>query len=342
MLSPRGTPVAVLAAALVVLGASPAGAQTGMARRLGSPAGEQAAPAEAELPVPAPAEQVDVPEPPGSHQIREDEIRYPVPTAEAAARAAEEPSIRIPSRITTRLRSLDANLQVLGARGGGNIVNAVLSLLTGGLAITLGALRSNPTDETSIYLYVYGGTAAVRGVLDFVLTPNAQGAAITYQHMPMTNAEEVRARLAYGEAALAGLAEQSLIARVLDASLNMAAGVIVVPIFLAPKGFTIGDPLDYFVLIGAGVSIISGIITLASTSPAEQRWSAYQQLRERLRQERSEEREQERDGPAQTSREDDDEAHDAAALLLPPPRTQLHVSAAPSPHGAFAGLSLTF
>lgn len=328
---------------MVVLGASPAGAQSGLARQLGSPSSGEAAPAEPELPVPAPAEQVAVPEPPGSHQVTEEEIRYPVPSPEGAARtAAEEPSIRIPSRITTRLRSLDANLQVLSARGGGNIVNAVLSLLTGGLAITLGALRTNPTDETSVYLYVYGGTAAVRGVLDFVLTPNAQGAAITYQHMPMTSAEEVRERLAYGEAALAGLAEQSLIARVLDASLNMAAGVIVVPIFLAPKGFTIGDPLDYFVLIGAGVSIISGIITLASTSPAEQRWSAYQQLRQRLREERREEREEEGRAPAQASEDDADEANDAAALLLPAPRTQLSLHAAPSPHGAFAGLSLTF
>src|SRR5690606_38025405 len=126
----------------------------------------------------------------------------------------EEPSIRIPSRITTRPRALDASLSALAARGGGNIVNAVLSLLTGGLSITLGALRTNPLDEMSVYLYVYGGTAALRGVLDFALTPNAQGPAITYQHMPMTTREEVRTRLEYGERALSGLAEQSLIARV--------------------------------------------------------------------------------------------------------------------------------
>lgn len=320
-----------------MLGASTAVAQTGLSGRLGSPTGEPS-PAEPELPSPALEEDLEVPEPPGSHQVTEAEIRYPVPSPEGVARASEEPTIRIPSRITTRLRNLDANLQALSARGGGNIVNAVLSLLTGGLAITLGALRTNPTDETSVYLYVYGGTAAVRGVLDFVLTPNAQGAAITYQHMPMTNAEQVRERLAYGEAALASLAEQSLIARVLDASLNMAAGVIVVPLFLAPKGFSIGDPLDYFVLIGAGVSIISGIITLASTSPAEQRWSAYQQLRERLREERREEREE--DGREASA--EDDELRDEEALLLPAPATNLRWSVAPSPQGAFAGVSLSF
>lgn len=334
------------------MGATTAAAQTGLSRRLGSPvtgapAAEPSEPpaAEPERDAPPPAEELAIPEPPGSHRITEAEIRYPIPSPEGAARASEEPSVRIPSRITTRLRSLDANLQALSTRGGGNIVNAVLSLLTGGLAITLGALRPNPTDETSIYLYVYGGTAALRGALDFVLTPNAQGAAITYQHMPMTNAEEVRERLAYGETALAGLAEQSLIARVLDASLNLAAGVVVVPIFLAPKGFSIGDPLDYFVLIGAGVSIISGIITLASTSPAEQRWSAYQQLRERLREERREELERERRaarGRRDREVERESEAEDERAMRLPAPRTDLRLHAAPSPHGAFAGLSLSF
>lgn len=319
--------------------------------RLGSPSGGAHQPApppapptlELEGPVEAPpAQEAPIPPPPGSPIAEDEEVRYPIPSPEEAA-ASVEPTIRIPSRITTRLRALDANLSALAARGGGNIVNAVLSLLTGGLAITLGALRVPNYDEMSVYLYVYGGVAAVRGVLDFVLTPNAQGPAITYQHMPMTTAEEVRDRLQYGERALGGLAEQSLIARVLDASLNMAAGVAVVPIYLAPKGFEVTDPLDYFVLIGAAVSIVSSIITFASTSPAEQRWSAYQQLRERLRRERREELEQ---GEEAATQEEVDEAsaEEAEALLLRPLSADpaLRFSVAPAPNGAFAGLSVTF
>lgn len=280
-------------------------------------------------------DELAVPEPPGSQRLAESEVRYPIPTPEGVALAADEPSLRIPSRVTTRLRALDANLQALGARGGGNVVNAVLSLLTGGLAITLGALRSPNDDAFSVYLYVYGGTAALRGVLDFALTPNAQAQAITYQHMAMSTPAEVRERLEYGERALSGLAEQTLIARVLDGSLNMAAGVAVVPIFFAERDFGSLQPVDYFILIGAGVSIVSGIITLATTSPAEQRWSAYQELRERLRRERREEL-QASDGERA--------AHEEDELALAPPADEggVRFTLAPAATGFFGGLSLTF
>jgi hypothetical protein len=271
---------------------------------------------------------VPVPPPPGA--TYDPDVRYPVPTPEdAAEEASEEPSIRIPSRVTTRLRALDANLRSLAARGSGNIVNAVLSLLTGGLSITLGALKEPNDDWMSIYLYVYGGTAAARGILDLVLAPNASGPAVTYQHMPMTTDEEVQARLQYGENALRSLADQSLLARVLDASLNMAAGVAVVPIYLAPNEFEISDPLDYFILIGAGVSVVSGIITLVSSSAAEQRWEAYQRLRDRL--------EDEHEGERSTDGDD--------VALLPMPRApepRWRFAVSPSPRGAYAGLGLVF
>lgn len=345
---------AALVAAAVTLTASSVRAQR-LGLELDAPDGEpeRAEPAELEPADAEPAsaepanpeapgattEALDVPEPPGSH--REREVLYPIPTPGSVE--PDEPQIRISSRVTTRLRALDANLQALATRGGTNIVNAVLSLLTGGLAITLGAVRPNPVDEMSIYLYVYGGTAALRGVLDFALTPNAQGAAITYQHMPMTTREEVQERLAFGERALSGLAEQSLIARVLDASLNLAAGVAVVPIFAA-KEFTISDPLDYFVLIGAGVSVVSGIITLASTSAAEQRWSAYQELRARLREERSEER---RAQEAEVEDVEEVEAEESVSaldgyLLAPRFGPSVRFGLAGAPSGGFASVSLTF
>lgn len=252
-------------------------AEPGPAARLGDPGDEP---------------EVVIPEPPGAPGEDEEGVRYPIPDERAAHESAgeEEPTIRIPSRITTRMRALDASLRSLSSQGGGNVVNAVLSLITGGLSITLGAVKEPNDDWLSIYLYVYGGTAAARGALDLILAPHPSGVAITYQHMPMTSREEVAARLRFGESALRGLAEQALIARVLDASLNMAAGVAVVPIYLAPNDFEIASPLDYFVLIGAGVSIISGVITLLSTSAAEQRWSAYEDLARRLNEEHQEER----------------------------------------------------
>lgn len=311
---------AVILALGASLGASPAFAQG--PRDVLAPPGDRLEP----TPAPRPAAEADddgalsIPEPPGASGELPD-VRYPIPGTEADEEG--EPAIRIPSRITTRLRALDANLRALSSRGG-DVVNAVLSMLTGGLAITLGALKDNPTDWMSIYLYVYGGASAVRGVLDLVLAPNPSGAAITYQHMPMTTQAEVRERLAYGEAQLESLAEQALIARVLDASINMAAGAAVIPIYLAPNGFAIGNPLDYFILIGAGVSLVSGIITLASSSAEEQRWEAYERLRERLAEEHEDER----------------RAGDEPTAQAPAPSWRL--SASPGPSGGYAGFHLAF
>jgi len=315
--------VTVIAASLF---ATPARAQLGS--ELAVPGDHiQPTPPVAETPADASpaAEPFAIPEPPGSGAAAPD-VQYPIATPEeAAASAAEEPTIRISSPVTTRLRALDANLRALSNQGGGNVVNAVLSMLTGGLAITLGALKDDPTDWMSVYLYVYGGAAALRGVLDLVLSPSASGVAIAYQHMPMTTHAQVQERLAYGERQLGGLAEQALIARVLDASLNMAAGVAVVPLYLAPNNFEISNPLDYFILIGAGVSLVSGVISLASSSSEEQRWSAYQALRDRL---------------AAEDAETASASHDEPSSYVPTPTWRL--SAAPSPSGGLAGFHLTF
>ena len=266
---------------------------------------------------------LSVPEPPGSRAHVPD-VHYPIASPEEAAAAAEdEPTIRISSPVTTRLRALDANLRALSRQGGGNVVNAVLSMLTGGLAITLGALKDDPTDWMSVYLYVYGGAAAIRGVLELALSPNPSGAAITYQHMPMTSQAQVQERLAYGEQQLEGLAEQALIARVLDASINMAAGVAVVPLYLAPNNFEISNPLDYFILIGAGVSLVSGIISLATSSSEEQRWQAYEALRERL-----------------AAEHEEDSAGDEPSAHVP--ETTWRLAASPSASGGHAGFHLTF
>ncbi|MGF1467455.1 MAG: hypothetical protein ACFCGT_15125 [Sandaracinaceae bacterium] len=240
----------------------------------------------------SPADQLSIPAPPATYDGAEasPDVRYPVPSPGRVPVTARDDStdVRIPSRIITRIRALDASLQALAARSGSHIVNAILSLVTGGVTITLGALNS---DNFPAYLYVYGGVSALRGILELTLTPNPRGPAIRFSVMPMRTPEEVRDRLRFGERTLSQLAKRALTSRVLDGSLNLAVGLAVIPVHLAPKSFNVDNTLDYFVLIGAGVAVISGIVTLASTSAAEQRWSAYVELRERLRREREEERE---------------------------------------------------
>lgn len=259
------------------------------ARELGSPA-EGAVPAEsgtaprdpAGARPPAGYESVEVPPPPSS----EAGIRYPGQQPPRARALTTDAGVRIPSGMATRLRALDSDFQVLAARGGGSIVDGILGILTGGLSITVGILLINEPAagglNMSPYLFTYGGASAVRGILSLVLMTNPSGPAIAFAHMPMTTMAEVRARLEYGERELAGLADRSRISRILDGSLNVAVGLAIIPIYLGPNNFEIRATFDWFVLIGAGISAISGVITLLSTTEAERRWSAYEELRDRL------------------------------------------------------------
>lgn len=299
----RGTILTVVRsisiALLLVLGlASIASAQSGDARQLASPYGPGAAPTgapelaepEADEPeadelgavspsaTPPPSEAlppsyegVSVPPPPGAVPI------YAPPAVGGIT--GDSSDVHIPSSIATRLRALDADLQILAARGGGSIVDGVLSILTGGISITLGILLNS---APSNYLYVYGGVGVVRGVLSLSLMTNPSAAAIQYSHMSMGSTSEVRARLRYGETQLDSLADMARIGRIIDGSLNIAAGLAVIPIYLGPNNFEITSPFDYFVLIGAAISTVSGVITLFSSNEAERRQSAYHELRDRL------------------------------------------------------------
>lgn len=283
------------AAAALLVSVVPREVHAQSARELGSPVGDPSAtsaPAggaqQAPAQPPTTYESVDVPPPPGSPEVGAG-IQYPGdPSARRRAPLTTDAGVRIPSGIATRLRALDSDFQVLAARGGGSIVDGVLGILTGGLTITIGILLLNEPAgagglNMSPYLFTYGGASAVRGILDLVLMTNPSGPAITFAHMPMTTMEEVQARLDYGERELASLADRSRLSRILDGSINVAVGLAIIPIYLGPNNFEIVNTFDWFVLIGAGISAISGVITLLSSTEAERRWSAYEELRDRLR-----------------------------------------------------------
>lgn len=278
------------AAVVLLVGASPLHVQAQSARELGSPVGNPAetrAPQGQPAPPPSTYESVQVPPPPGSAQPGTG-IQYPGEPTVRRRPMTTDAGMRIPSGIATRLRALDSDFQVLAARGGGSIVDGVLGLLTGGLTITIGILLWNEDPgpgglNMSPYLFTYGGASVLRGILDLVLMTNPSGPAITFAHMPMTTMDEVQARLDYGERELASLADRSRLSRILDGSINVAVGLAIIPIYLGPNNFEVVNTFDWFVLIGAGISAISGVITLLSSTEAERRWSAYEELRDRLR-----------------------------------------------------------
>lgn len=189
---------------------------------------------------------------------------------------------RIPSRLATRLRVLEGNFQALAARSGNKVLDGVLSLVTGGLVVGIAGWQWSEDKQLGGYLLLWGGASVARGVFDLTLTPNIARPSVAFTHMPMRTLAEVEARLAFGEQALEDIARRARLARILESSLNMAVGAAAIPLYLAPNDFAFDSPFDYFVVIGSGISIISGLINLLSRTDAERRWQAYEELRDRL------------------------------------------------------------
>lgn len=236
-------------------------------------------------------------DPTGETPVRE----RPMPAAPGYEGAYVPPpsSEPVETSVATRLRALEASFQTLGARGP-DYTGTVLSMVGGAVTIALAAVlwelgaptvpggRPDTARLLAPYYFVMGGMNIVRpAVVDFALRPNARDAAIHFQHMPTGTEEEQLARLRYGEEQLESLAEQSLIARIVDASLNALTGLAIIPAYLVPR-FTewayLGDfqPLEAFVFLGPAISLVGAIITLASQSAEEQRWDAYRRMRQRL------------------------------------------------------------
>lgn len=278
--------VLVLAAVLSTLAAAiPAQAQQGAASRLGDPT--TGAPARAR---PAPRSQAgpepDVPPPPEASALPQRPRGYGAPRWQAEEEA--EPNDGGPPRLELdqRLRVLDVTWATLGSQGGPDFANAILSVLGGGIEIALGALflefSPDAGEVMAPFLITLGATTIVRTILtEFALRPDPRGPALEYQHMANgTRAQRLR-RLEYGERQLAALAERSLVMRLVDGGLNIGAAVAVATIYLAARGDAI-QPLEAFIFIGPAISLVTGIITLASPTSVEQRWSAYQQMVRRM------------------------------------------------------------
>lgn len=222
---------------------------------------------------------VAVPTPPGQPPI------YPAPRGPMLA---DSPDVHIGTTVATRLRALDADLQILAARGGGSILDGVLMLVSAAATVTWGVLldTSSSTPGTvsyaAIYLYTYAGASAARAILSFALMTNPSQPAIRYSHMPMGSMHEVRERLHYGELQLDSLADQARLGRILDGSINLAVGLAVIPAYLGPNNFQVPNAADWFVLVLAGVSTVMGVVTLVTNTEAERRQSAYHELRDRV------------------------------------------------------------
>jgi len=175
------------------------------------------------------------------------------------------------------MRVIENHLGALAAESRGGISNAIFGIVGGGLSITLATYIEDP--GSSAYLYLSGGAAAANAITSLALRPNPVDDSIRIAQMPMNTPEQLRLRIAAGETALESIASRYRILRLVDGTTSVALGAAVVPIFARSNDFRLDDSLDFIVVAGALASVVTGIIRLLSTSPAERRWRTYQSLR---------------------------------------------------------------
>ena len=227
---------------------------------------------------------------PATAEATAPEAPLPPPRArfEASSDAAERPGAGLAFEgaspaVAARLRVLEADLRLLALQNGNGLVDGIVSLVSGGLLVGLALALEDA--QTANYFYLAGGTNAARGLLQLFVAPDPQQASLALEHMPTGSPRQAAERLRFAEDALHQTAERARWLRILQAALDMATSLAVVPLFLAPADYELVGPLSYFVVIGAGVSLVSGAITLLTPSQAERRWAAYETLRDRLAQE---------------------------------------------------------
>lgn len=181
--------------------------------------------------------------------------------------------------MATRLRVLDNDFQLLARNGTSGTVNGVLSVVSGGLSITLGLVVDDPI--ISPYLYVFGGSSVARGIAEIALSPDPSKSAIAFVHMPSENLAQAQRRLKFGELELEHLAKLGRWARFMDGTISLGTAVAIVPAYLGPNDYQI-DTFGAFMLIAAGISAVTGLLEFVTSSEAERRWKAYSQLRSNL------------------------------------------------------------
>ena len=248
-----------------------------------APSGEapQGAPPADAIPPPPPAPDA----PPSPYRIDADDTpRYPRAAPSEQLDDTTDVGVRLPSRISARLRALGRDYAALSMRGSGGLVDGILSIVTGGLSIALGAVLPDTANDFATYLYVFGAGNIAHGLVDLFITPDPVEPALIFAHMPMGTVDEVKARLRFGEQSLEALADRSRLGRILEGSLDIATGVAFIPFYLGPRDYALtGEFLEIALMTMGLIRIISGVATLIIRTEAERRWSWYETLRDELR-----------------------------------------------------------
>jgi hypothetical protein len=199
------------------------------------------------------------------------------------------PQVSLPARIAVREQHLHADLRALAAQSkySGWLGGAVITM--GCAAIAVGV--AYPRDAGAL-LFPLGALALSRGVLGLTLMAGRERQAAQYASQPMYTPDQVRARIAFGEAVLAYQARRARIGRIVDGSISLLVTASYVPLVWwlqrrdNPDYRFNDDGFGYAVLALSVVNAGATLFSLLTESGVEQRYSTYKRLVE------SQEREQ--------------------------------------------------
>lgn len=189
-----------------------------------------------------------------------------------------------PPRVVARELRLAAELRALSdqARYSGWLGGAVIAM--GCAAIAVGAAYPH---DTGALLFPLGTLALTRGVLGLTLMARRERQAVQYLSLPMYTPDQVRVRIAFGEAVFAYQARRARIGRIVDGSLSLLVSASYVPLvwWLSrrdnPDYRFNDDGFGYAVLAVSVVNAAAALFSLFSESAVEQRHNAYKKLVER-------------------------------------------------------------
>jgi hypothetical protein len=198
-------------------------------------------------------------------------------------------ALTLPPRIAAREHALALDLRELADRSSRHILHGALESTIGAGFVVAGALLHDDYARGLLILIGTGGLA--QGLVQLLLVRDASDDARSYGALPMFTPDQVRARIHYGEQALARLSRAGRRTRIAQGTVTMCVASAYVPLlwWLARRsdtGHHFGDSsLDY---VGLALSVIgfgSGLATALLESEAEQRYRDYlegQLARERV------------------------------------------------------------
>jgi hypothetical protein len=207
---------------------------------------------------------------------------YPTPEAAAPSNyPAPSPHAALSPLAQARLRTLEADLALLAAHSHGRVLDGALRIAVGSAFVSLGVF----VDDARALLLTLGGASIAQGINTLVLLPDVQAEVRAFALSPRNTPAQVDVRIRLGEQTLARIAKRTRAARLLGASVTMAAAAAYVPVYWAlsraeDSRYRFGDDsIDFVLLTLAGLGFAAGLVEAIIPSEAERRWSDYQELK---------------------------------------------------------------